>query len=72
MGIFPSVRFDYRLKCPADQTEQKVEFQAGPQTLDVISCTGDRKITKSECEKLCPRAGKIQEYWRWVTRALNR
>jgi len=67
-----SVRFDYQLKCPVDRVEQTVRFQAGPQALDVISCTGVSEIVQSRCAKLCPRAAEIQEFWRWATRSLSR
>lgn len=68
MAGFLSPRFNCRVNCPLDGTEQTVEFEASPKHggdfLDVYFCSavGEGRLLK--CHKACRNARVTKEYCR--------
>lgn len=68
MCRFLSWDFEYRLKCPVDESMQDVRIQAYPQLrghfLDVVSCTAVSNVDKLTCGKACRNLLESGEFWR--------
>lgn len=67
MCLFLRWDFEYRLKCPVDETARAVTVQAHPQPhghfLDIVACSAAPSVDKLACGKLCRDAIENGEYW---------
>jgi len=70
MCRFLSLDFEYTLKCPIDQENHTVRFQAYPQLrghlLDVVQCDATTKVERLTCGKACRGLVESGEYWQKI------
>ena len=70
MCRFLSLDFEYNLKCPVDQQNHTVRFQAFPQlrehALDVVECDAKAQVEQLTCGKVCRGLLESREYWQKI------
>jgi hypothetical protein len=70
MCRFLSADFELSLKCPLDQRQHTVRFQAYPQlrghTLDVVGCDSKPQVEQLTCGKVCRGLLESGEYWQTI------
>jgi len=70
MCRFLSLDFKCELKCPADQVNHKVHFQAFPklrgQALEVVGCDAKSGLGLLTCGKICRGLLESGAYWQSI------
>jgi len=70
MCRFLSLDFEYELKCPVDQANHTVRFQAYPQlrgqALEVVDCDAKPRVEWLTCGKICRGLLESGEYWQSI------
>ena len=70
MCRFLSLDFEYPVKCPVDQKNHTVKFQAYPQlrghALDVVECDATPRVDQLTCGKACRALLESGAYWQRI------
>lgn len=70
MCRFLSADFELSVKCPVDQSNHTVRFQAYPQlrdhALDVVACDAVAAVDRLTCGKNCRALLESGHYWQRV------
>jgi hypothetical protein len=70
MCHFLFLDFEYSLKCPVDEQNHTVRFQAFPQlrgrVLDVAECDTKPQVDQLTCGKACRGLLESGDYWRSI------
>ena len=65
-----SLDFDCTLRCPVDQSDHKVKFQAWPalrgHALDVVACDAASAVEQLSCAKNCRALIESGHYWQKI------